>query len=142
MDCGSDDGEENRDPDPIIDYAPIESGTEGLTVDAKVASILEEWEAPMVDEVDTPSVLKGVPNIVETMARIVNMAGVEPTERFKFLVLGRGITPTIDGVIASTVSGLMLSEVKEIVEATLEDTDPSISSGGAACPNVGLPGSK
>ena len=66
--CGSDDGEENRDPDPMIDCCPIECGTKGLTMDAKVALILEGWEVPTIDEVETPSVLEGAPSIVETMA--------------------------------------------------------------------------
>ena len=57
VDWGSDDSEENRDPIPMIGCAPIECGTEWYNADVKVAPILEEWEAPMVDEVDTPSVL-------------------------------------------------------------------------------------
>ena len=68
VDGGSDDGEEKRDPDPMINGAPTECGMEGLTMDAKVASMVDEWEAPTVDEVETSLVLDGVPNIVETMA--------------------------------------------------------------------------
>ena len=68
VDGGSDDGEEKTDPSAMINGAPIECGVEGLTVDANVDPILEEWEAPMINEVETPSVLEGVPNIVETMA--------------------------------------------------------------------------
>ena len=83
----------------MIDCAPIECGTKVLTTDTKVAQTLEEWEAPMVDEVETPSKLEGVPNILETMARIVDTVGVATTKRFIFLVLGGGITPTVNGVI-------------------------------------------
>ena len=68
VDYGSDDGEEKRDPDPMINCAPIECEMEGLTIGFKVVPILEEWEAPTVDEVETSSVFEGVPNIVETMA--------------------------------------------------------------------------
>lgn len=68
VDCGSDDGEENRDPVPMIGCAPIEGEMKVLMVAAKVAPTLEEWEAPTVYEVETPSKLEGVPSIVETMA--------------------------------------------------------------------------
>lgn len=71
VDGGIDEGEEKRDLDPMIDGAPIGCGTKGLIMDAKIAQMVDEWEAPMVDEVETPSVLEGFPNIVETMARIV-----------------------------------------------------------------------
>ena len=43
------------------------------------------------------------------------MVGVAPTERLRFLVLGGGVTPTVDGVIVSMVYGLMLSTEKKIV---------------------------
>ena len=144
VDCGSDDGEENRNPDPMIDGSPtiLVCGMEGLTEDINVALISEECEAPIVDEVDTPSVLEGVPNIDETMALIVDTVGVAPTKRFRFLVLGGGVTPTVDGVIVPMVSGLMLSTIKETMEAAVEEAYLSISSGGVACPNVGLSGSK
>ena len=110
VDGGSDDGKEKRDPDPMIDVACtiLVCGMEGLTMDVNVAPMLEEWEAPMVDEAKTPLVLEGVPNMVETMARIVDTVGVAPTERFGFLILGRGVTPTMDGVIVPIVSRLML----------------------------------
>ena len=141
VDGGSNDGEEKRDPDPMIDSAPTECGMERLTVDAKVAPMVDEWKAPMVDKVETPSVLEGVHNIVETMARMVDTVGVSPTERCELLVLGEGVTPTIDEVIVPTMSGLMLSAVNETVEPTVEEVDPSIS-GGVGCPSVGLLGSK
>lgn len=96
----------------------------------------------MVYEVETPSELEGVPSIVETMALIDDTVGVAPTERLGLLVLGGGVIPMVDGVIVPTVSELRLSTVKEIVEAAVEEADPSISSDGAASPNVGLSGSK
>ena len=42
VDCGSDDGEENRDPVPMIGCAPIECGTKVLTVDSKLVPTLDE----------------------------------------------------------------------------------------------------
>ena len=70
VDGGSDDGEEKRDPTPMIASVPtiLVGGMEGLAIYASVAPMVDEWEDPMVDEVDTPLVLEGVPNIVETMA--------------------------------------------------------------------------
>ena len=96
----------------------------------------------MVDEVDTPSKLEGVPSIIKTMARIDDIVGVVPTKRLGLLVLGGGVTPTVDGVIVPMVSRIWLSVVKENVEATVEEVDPFISKGGAASPNVGLSRSK
>ena len=71
----------------------------------------------MVDEVDTPSVLEGGPNIVETMVQMVDTVGVAPTEGFELLVLGGGVTPIVGEVTVPAVSGLMFSTVNEIVEA-------------------------
>lgn len=142
VDYGSDDGEKYRDPFPIIGCAPTECGMEVLTTDAKVAPTLEEWEAPMVDEVETPSELEGLPNIVKTMTRIADTVGVAPKERLVYLVLGGGVTPTIDGVIVPMVLGLRISAVKETMKAMVEEANPSMSSGGAASPNIGLYGSK
>lgn len=42
VDCGSDDGEQNRDPIPMIDCNPIEGETKVLTMDVKVAPTLED----------------------------------------------------------------------------------------------------
>ena len=140
VDCGSDDGEENRDHVPMIGCAPIECGMEVLTTDAKVAPTLDEWEYPIVDEVETPSELEGVPSIVETMAQTDDTVGVAPIERFIFLVLGGDVTPTVDRVIVPTVSRLRLSIVNDTVEATVVEAGPSISRGEAASPNVGLSG--
>ena len=81
MGCGSEDCEENRDLVPMIGCAPIVCRIEGLTIDVKVVLIFDEWEAPIVDEVDAPSKLEGVPNMVETMALIEDIVGVAPTER-------------------------------------------------------------
>lgn len=80
---------------------------------------MEEWEDPKVDEVESPSVLEEVPNIVETMDQMVDTMGVAPTEGFKLLVFGGGVTPTVDGVTVPTMSRLMLSIVNEIVEVVV-----------------------
>ena len=136
------DGEENRDPIPMTDCAPIECGTKGLTDVVKVAPILDEWEAPIVDEVDAPSKLEGVPNMVETMALIEDIVEVAPTERLGLLVFGGGVTPTIDGVKVPTILGLRILAVKDTVEAAIEEVDLSISRSGVASPNVGLSRSK
>ena len=101
----------------------------------------DEWEATMVDGVETSSILEGVPNIVETMARMVDTVGVAPTEGFKLLVISGGVTQTIGEVTVPTVPGLMFSTVIETMEVTVEEVDSSIS-GGAGYPNVGLLGSK
>lgn len=63
-----------------------------------------------------------------------------PREIFGLLVLGGGVTPTVDGIKVPTVSGLSISAVKETVEAAIE-AELSISNGGVASPNVGLSGS-
>jgi hypothetical protein len=126
----------------MTDCAPIVCGTEGLTVDVKVAPMLDEWEAPTVDEVDAPSKLEGVPNMVETMALIEDIVGVAPTSRLGLLVCGGGVNPMVDGVKAPTVSGLRISVVKDIVEAAVEEVDPSIRRSGVVSPNVGLSRSK
>lgn len=42
---------------------PTECGMKGLTGNVKVAPTFNEWEAPIVDEVDAPSKLEGVPNM-------------------------------------------------------------------------------
>ena len=81
VDYGSEDCEENRDPVPMTGFAPIECGTKGLTTDVKVAWTFDEWEAPTVDEVDAPSKLERVPNMVETMALMEDTVGLAPTER-------------------------------------------------------------
>ena len=106
-----------------------------------MALIFNDWEAPIVDEVDAPSKLEGVSNMVETMALIQDTVGVAPTERLGLLVCGGGVTPTVDGVKVPTVLGLRLSIVKEIVEAMVEEVGPSMSRSGASIPNVGLSGS-
>ena len=140
--CGSEDCEENRDPLPMTGCAPIVCGTEGLIIDVKVAPIFDEWEAPIVDEVDAPSKLEGVPNMLETMALMEDIVGVSPTERVGLLVFGGGVTPTVDGFIVPTVSGLRISAVNETVEVAIEMADLSMSRSGVASPNVGLSGSK
>ena len=70
VDWRSEDGEENRDLVTMTGCAPIECGTEGLTIDVKVAPTLDEWEASMVDKVDVSSKLKGVLSIVKTITFI------------------------------------------------------------------------
>ena len=57
MDCGSEDWEENKDPVLMTGCDPIICGTEGFTIDVKVAPTFDEWESPIVDEVDAPSKL-------------------------------------------------------------------------------------
>ena len=142
VDCGSDDGEENRYHVPMIGCAPIEWGTKGLTTDVKVAPTLDEWEAPMVDEVDAPSKLEGVPSIDETVSLIEDTLGVAPIEILRLMVFCGGVTPMVDGVIVPTVLRLRISSVKYTVEAVVEEVDPSISRGGASTANVGLSESK
>ena len=107
-----------------------------------MASIFDEWEAPTVDEVDSPSKLESIPNMVETMALIEDTTGVEPIERLGFMVCGGGVTPTIDGVKVPTILGLRILAVKDTVEAAIEEVDLSISRSGVASPNVGLSRSK
>ena len=123
-------------------FAPIECGTEGLTADVKVAPILDEWEAPMVDEVDTSSKMEGVPSIVETMALIDDIVGVASKKRLGLMVFGGGVTPTVDGVKVPIVSRLSISVVKDTMEVVVKKVDPSISRSVDASPNVGLSGSK
>ena len=103
---------------------------------------LDEWETPMVDEVDAPSKLEGVVSIVESMALIEDIVGVAPIEILALLVFGGGVTPMVDGVIVPTLLGLWLSAIKVTVEAKVEYVDLSISRGRAASPNVGLSKSK
>ena len=122
--------------------APIVCRMEGLTVYLKVVLMFNEWEAPTIDEVDAPLKLKGVPNMVETMALIEDRVGVAPIQRLGLLVCSRGITPMVDGVKVPTISRLRLSAVKDTVEATIEEIDPSMSRSWVASPNVGLSGSK
>ena len=138
----NEDCEENRDPVPMTGCAPIQCRMKGLIVDVKVALIFDEWEAPIVDEVDDPLKLEGITNMVETMALIEDIVGVAPTKRLGFLVCGGGVTQIVEGVKVLVVSGLMLSVVKDTVEATVEEADPSISRSGAVGPNVGLSESK
>ena len=126
----------------MIGCAPIECGMEVFIVDAQVTPRLDEWESPTVDEVDAPSKLEGVPSIVKTMALIEDTIRVAPTKRLGLLVFLGGVTPMVDGVIVPTMLGLRILEVKDIVEAMVEDVDSSISRGGVASPNVGLSGSK
>jgi hypothetical protein len=126
----------------MISCVLIECGTKELTMDVKVALTLDEWQALMVDEVDAPSKLEGVPRIVKTMALIEDTVGVAPTERLELLVFGGGVTQMVDRFIVPMVSRLRLSALKETVEAMVEEIDPSISRGGAASPNVGLSESK
>ena len=80
--------------------------------------------------------------MVETMALIEDTVGVAPTERLGFLVCGGGVTPTVDGVKVPTTSGLRISAVKDTVEFTVEEADPSMSRSGDASPNVRLSRSK
>ena len=51
------------------------------------------------------------------------------------------MTPTVGEVTVPPILRLMFSAANEIVEAMVEEVDPSIS-GGLGCPNVGLLGSK
>ena len=104
--------------------------------------MFDEWEAPIVDEVDSPSKIGGVPNMVKTMAIIEDTVGVAPTDRLGFLVCGGGVTPIVDGVKVPTISGLRLSAAKDIVEDAVEEVGPSMSRSGVVSPNVGLSGSK
>ena len=74
----------------------------------------------------------GVPSIVETMALIDNMVGVDETSEPRIY----------DGVTISEVcTGLALSAEKDVEEAAVE-LRPSMDKGGAAIPKVGLLGSK
>jgi hypothetical protein len=91
--------------------SPIECGMEGLTIDVKGALIFDDLEAPTVDEVDAPSKLEGVPNMVETMALTEETVGVAPIERLGLPVFGVGITQTIYRVKVPMVLGLRLSSV-------------------------------
>ena len=76
----------------------------------------------------------GVPSMVETMALIDDMVGFTFVETSESRVR--------DGVTISDVcAGLALSAVKDTEETTVE-LGPSIGSGGAAIPKVGLFGSK
>ena len=55
----------------------------------KVALMFDEWKDPIVNEVDAPSKLEGVPSMVETMALIEDTVGVAPTNILGFLVWWR-----------------------------------------------------
>ena len=78
--------------------------------------------------------LRGVPNMVKTMALIDDTVGFTFVETSKSRVR--------DGVTISDVcAGLALSAVKDVEEAMVE-LGPSMDSGGAAIPKVGLFGSK
>lgn len=108
VDCISNDGEENRDHVPMIGCAPIECVSKVLTADEKVAATMDEWEALIVDEVETTLELEEVPSIVETMARRDDTVGVASTKIFRLLVLRGGVNPTVNEVIVPMVSRLRL----------------------------------
>ena len=76
--------------------------------------------------------------MVETMALIEYTVGVAPTKRLGLMLFGGGVIPTFEGVKVPTVSGCRLSMVKDTVEATVEEVDPSISRSWATSPIVGL----
>lgn len=126
----------------MIVCVPIECGMEGLTIDVKVAPTFDEWESPTVNEVDAPSKLEGVPNMVETTTLIEDTVGVAPTKILGLLVFGGGVTPMVEGVKVPTILGLRISAVKDTMEAAVEEVDSSISRSGDVSPNVGLFGSK
>ena len=88
----------------------------------------------MVNGVDILLNLRGVTNMVETMALIDDTVGLTLTETSESLVLC-GVTILDDGV------GLKLSIVKDTVEAAVE-VGPSMDKRRAAIPKVGLFGSK
>ena len=74
----------------------------------------------------------GVPSMVETMALIDNMVGVDKTSEPRMC----------DGVTISEVRvGLELSAEKDAEEAAVE-LEPSMDKGGVAILKVGLLGSK
>ena len=60
---------------------------------------------------------------------MVDIVGVAPIEGFELPVLSGGVTPIVGEVTIPTVSRLMFSIVHEIVKGTVEEVDPSISSG-------------
>ena len=76
----------------------------------------------------------GVPNMVETMALIDDTVGFTFAETSESRVCE-------DVTISDVCAGLALSVVKDTEEAAVE-LGPSISSGRAAIPKVGLFGSK
>ena len=80
--------------------------------------------------------------MVETMALIEDKVGIAPIDKLGVQVCGGGVTPMVDGVKVSTISKFRLSVVKDTVEATMEEVDPSTSRSGVVSPNVGLFGSK
>ena len=100
---------------------------EGSTVDAK--------ESPTLDAV--LSNLRGVPNMVETMALMEDMVGLTLTKTSESLVHSGGATILDHGVM---VVGLRISAMKDTVEFVVEEVGPSINKGGVMIPNVGLSG--
>ena len=96
----------------------------------------------MIDGVDVLSNLGGIPNMVKTMDLMEDTVGLTPTETLEYLVRGGGVTTLVDVVMVLVISGHRLSAVKDIVEATVDEVDPSIRNGGYVIPNVGLSRSK
>ena len=88
----------------------------------------------MVNGGDVLLNLRGVPNMVETMALTGDMVGLTLIETSKSWVLC-GVT------IPKVCVGLNLSTVKDTVEAMVE-VGPFMEKGGAAIQKVGLFGSK
>ena len=93
----------------------------------------------MVDGVDVLSNLRGIPNMVETMALMEDTVGLTLTETLESLVHGGGVTIPNDGVM---VLGLRLFVVKDTIEAMVDEVGPSINKRGATILNVGLSESK
>ena len=88
----------------------------------------------MVNGVNVLLNMRGVPNMVETMALTDDTVGLMLTETSESLVLC-GVT------IPEVCVGLKLSAVKDTIEAVVE-VGPSMDKGGEAIPKVGLFGSK
>ena len=80
--------------------------------------------------------------MVETMALIEDIVGLTPIETLGSLVRCGGVIAPVDRVMVLVISGLRLSVVKDTVEVVVDKVGQSISKGGVASPNVGLPGSK
>ena len=106
---------------------------EGSTVDIVTRdSALDWWEDPRVNGDDILVDPNGVPSMVETMALIDDIVGVDEASE-----------PRMCGsvTISEVRAGLALSIEKDVEEAAVE-LGPSIDESGAAIPKVGLVGSK
>jgi hypothetical protein len=80
--------------------------------------------------------------MVETVALMEDTMGLTPTKTLESLIRRGGVTAPNDGFMVLVISGLRISIVKDIVEATVDEVGPSINKGGVGIPNVGLSRSK